>query len=276
MEPDVGRMMRTNRGNVEFVPDPEGPLKVYAYPGDRSVCQYAVGGDPTVGMRGDYACAQVLNMRTWEQVATWRGRIDPLRFGDELVLLGEWYNDALLAPEANKSGAAVIARIQTVGYPNLFRHYKSNNVKGQMAQTWGFLSNMQTKPAAIANLLSAIVNIHQGTGRPYMTLHDAKTFNEMRNYIHMDGDRFGNASDEEHDDTVMALAIALTAVLETASVTPGFTSLAPTPTPQYAAANRASRHYQLDNRLVPVPRAAPDWLTDPGGDANDMFTSIEE
>lgn len=59
---------------------------------------------------------------THEQVAWWRGHIDPTDWGDELVKLGYFYNTALLVVERNNMGRLTEHRIRgQLRYPRRFR-----------------------------------------------------------------------------------------------------------------------------------------------------------
>jgi len=214
-EPEDGERGRLVREGsvVRFVRDETGPLRVYRHP--RPDGWYMVGGDASkAATKGDYACGQILDRRTWEQVACFRERLAPAEFAREMLKLGEWYNHGMLAPENNMSGAGVAEIVRTT-YNNVFMHQKANRVPGQIDQMFGWVTNMQTKAEAIGNLQAAIIDAAQpaaqatGTG---IRIHDAATFGELKGYVtNPQGGYEASGNDNaEHDDTVMALAIALT------------------------------------------------------------------
>jgi hypothetical protein len=69
---------------------------------------------------------------------------------------------------------------------------------------YGWITNSRTKTEAIGNLQSALFD-------RTILIHDPVTYSEMKNYVVLPTG-FGNADGKEnYDDTVMALAIALTA-----------------------------------------------------------------
>jgi hypothetical protein len=217
--PDVdtwtGRLIETN-GRIEFQHDNLGPLKVYRRPSkNRSSGQYVVGADPSRALEGDFACAQVLNRRTWEQCAVFRDRnTEPWTFAEELIKLGRWYTEAIVACETTGGGAGTNGVLLNREYPNIYIHRKTGDIKGQMQTTYGWVTNAQTKPEVIGNLKSAVneaakpENLEHGYG---LKLHDHETYSEMVNYVTLDGrGQFGPADNSGHDDTVMALSIALT------------------------------------------------------------------
>lgn len=196
----VGDLL-SQSGRLKFHEVASGPLKVFQPPNPNR--GYIIGGDPTFTTSGDYACAQVLDRQTWEQVAVWRGRCTPGRFGEIMVRLGYWYNEALLAPESNKDGATTVGRIQGLDYPNIWERQVVDTAGDAPTNKLGWHTNARTKTEAIGNLQSSIYDRS-------LTIHDPHTFNELKNYVDLGMGKYGNANGEENDDTVMALAIAAT------------------------------------------------------------------
>lgn len=207
-KPEPGRRGRLHRNGarVEFQDDITGPLTVYRWPSpDQDYGMYVVGADATATMRGDYAGAEVFNRRNLEQVAEWRGRIDPARFGEESAKLGIFYNTALLAPENEGPGFSTIGALIQLDYPNLYQSQQPDNLPGRYTGKWGWSSSYQTKEVAIGWMLKLVVD-HQ------VTIHSRVLFSEMRDYVTLEGGGYGPADGEQgHDDTVMAASIALAA-----------------------------------------------------------------
>jgi hypothetical protein len=199
-------------GRVRFQPSLSGPLTIFRTPGrDMDACKYMIAGDATRSITGDFSCAQVLNRRTWEQVAVWRGRIDPVSFGDQMTLLGRYYNWAILCPEIQGAGDATISRLISLNYPFLFEHRKAEKIPGQPETVYGWWSGVRAKQEAIGNLLKVVMD--GGSGAGGIIIHDHKTYQEMRAYVSDERGGFKNGASEKHDDTVTALAIAMTCTL---------------------------------------------------------------
>lgn len=194
-------------GRVRFQPSLDGPLTIFRTPGeDMDKCKYMVSGDATRSITGDYSCAQVLNRRTWEQVAIFRKKIDPVSFGDQLSLLGRYYNWAIVCPEIQGAGDSTIARLISLNYPFLFEHRKAEKIQGQPETVFGWWSGVRAKQEAMGNLLKVVVD-HD------IIIHDHKTYSEMRAYVSDERGGFKNGTGEAHDDTVTAMAIAMTCTL---------------------------------------------------------------
>jgi hypothetical protein len=202
-----GRLIREG-ARVRFMDDIGGPLTIFRNPSpDLEVGVYSLGGDATATMRGDFAVGQVINRRSLEQVAVWRGRIDPAHFGEELAKLGIFYNTALLAPENEGPGYATVGWLLNLDYPNMFQSLVADGLPGRFTGKFGWSSSYRSKDLAIGWLLRHV--IEHG-----ITIHDQKTFDEMDDYVTLEGGGYGPGSGEDHDDTVMALAIAVTASIQ--------------------------------------------------------------
>lgn len=224
----VGRLYNEN-GKIRFIEDAGGPLEIYVPPGNG---HYVIGGDAQKAVAAsamtsgtDYCCAQVIDRRTWEQAARLRGRWDQNSFGEQMLMLGYYYNEAILAPETGIGGPGVAAHLAARGYPRIWRHRKGNKMPGVVDNVLGWISSAQTKPQAIGNLQSAIFDATDPRALALdvgIRIHDEITFNEMRNYVVLIDGSFGNAGGKtSHDDTVMALGIALTVTkFEAANLVP--------------------------------------------------------
>ena len=195
-----GRLVR-NGTSVSFQADVDGPLRIFSWPSaDRDWGKYAIGGDPTHTVKGDFAVAQVINRRTYEQVAVFRGRTDPMSFAEELAKLGRYYNDAMIATEVEGPGYATIGKLMEMDYPYIWRHRWADKTPGKIAETYGWSTTFKRKQWAIGHLLKLIVDQD-------IVIHDRTTFMEMRDYVTLPDGGYGPAVMGGHDDTVMALAI---------------------------------------------------------------------
>lgn len=208
-------------GKIRFIECGEhegGVLRVFSRPSpDADWGQYIVAGDPTHTTTGDYACAQVLNRRTLEQVAVYRRKCDPITFGHDLRLLGSWYNTALIAPEKEGPGYATVGALvnnpAAPDYPRVWQSERVDSVRGRGMGSYGWSTNSQSKHLAVSNLLKAVVDdVAQVAGHSYgLIIHDEMTVAEMRDYVSSsNGTGYENSAGSAYDDGVMSLAIAVT------------------------------------------------------------------
>lgn len=192
-----------NRGLYTFDETREGSLALWE--GPKSGEKYIIGADPAQGVGGDYSSAVVMTSDR-RIVALYRNnRMDPAGFGEVLFYLGRWYNQALIAPESNSIGIAVIQQLLYLKYSNIYKPSKTANITASdSVNAYGFRTTSVSKPTIIANLQAVIKDFDVAI--PSRTMLD-----ELRNYIILgDTQKMGSAPGW-HDDTVIALAIAIEA-----------------------------------------------------------------
>lgn len=203
--PGYKGILLRNGNQVTFHAVADGRLTIFSLPNpDPDVGRYIIGGDPTHTTTGDYACAQVLNRRTLEQVAVLRVKMDPGTFAEEMAKLGRFYNDALLCPEIEGPGYMTVGKLHGMNYPNIYRKVRPDSSPGKVStEQYGWSTTAKSKHLAIGWTIKHVVD-------QTITIHDRFTFEEMTNYVRNDAGSYSNANGSDHDDTVMALAIALT------------------------------------------------------------------
>lgn len=203
MEGRTGRLVRDG-DMVRFQADVSGPLRVFRMPAkDLDWGVYFVAGDPTHTTRGDYACAQVISRRTLEQVAVYRARLDPGSFAEELAKIGKYYNTAMISSEVEGPGYATISRLIGLDYPSMWFNRVADTTPGKTTDHYGWRTTAKSKNLAIGWLLKMVVDQD-------IKIHDRQTFSEMRDYITLSDGGYGPAAGGGYDDTVMAMAIAVT------------------------------------------------------------------
>lgn len=201
--PDIGSILRDGPG-VRFAEHAEGNLRIFKHPHpDPDWGQYFVSGDPTHTTTHDFAAIQVINRRTYEQVAVWRGRIDPYTFAEEVAKLGRYYNDAIVTVEATGPGSGTIGVLISKDYPFIWKNKFPDKMPGQVSNTYGWQSNVRTKEWAIGQLRKLIID-------QQIKIHDHTTYMEMMTYVRLPEGGYGPVQGEGkgHDDTVTSLAIA--------------------------------------------------------------------
>lgn len=192
-------------GKVDFIPDSKQNLTIYkkARAGDNRWDRYFIAGDPSETIDGDPACIQVINRETLEQVAVWHGRTDPVTFAEEMMKIGRFYNMAMVCPEVEGGGQATIGAILHAGYPNVWIDKRPDRINKSF-NVFGWSTNYNRKRWAVGFLQHLILD---GS----ITIHDSRTYEQMRTYVRHDDGYWGNSDKKSHDDAVMALAIAVKA-----------------------------------------------------------------
>lgn len=112
---------------------------------------YAVGGDPAEGLeKGDDSVLSVINCLTGHQVAEVQGKIPPKEFGEMAGIVGEYYNNALVAIENNKDGGAN-QYLYDFGYKNIyFQREVTARAYDKSTDKLGYNMNGRTRPILVA------------------------------------------------------------------------------------------------------------------------------
>ena len=185
--------------NAEFVEEAKGFLKIYKYP--EAGRSYVIGGD-TAGDGSDASVAQVVDAVTMEQVATLRDQdMNEDIFAHQLYALGMYYNDALIALEVNWSTYPIL-ELERLHYPKQYVREVFDDALHKIQLKYGFRTDTKTRPVIIANLVQ-FVREHTEC------INDKDTLEEMLTFIRNPDTFKPEAEEGAHDDTVMALAIAM-------------------------------------------------------------------
>lgn len=190
-----------------FIASNEGDLLVYETP--KKGHRYVMAVDASEGINGgDYACIQVLDRSTWTQAAIYRSQTKPDILGQKAFNLGAWFNWALAAPEINGAGLVTTLRLRDLGYPNIVHRTALAIDAGVVRESdeLGWHTNSKTKPILVSDLESALREI-------LVVVKDPQTLLEIKHFVVKDVSEAGyvtyGSAPGYHDDTVMALALAV-------------------------------------------------------------------
>ena len=155
--------LEDDKAEIRPVADDKGPLKIWKRPRrDRKYMITAdiAGGisdveglDPKKAENRCWSVACVFDRHSWEVVAELRIRCDPGEFGRMMVTLGEFYNFAILIPEANNHGAGTLEAIKNENYSHLFR---TDEIWVEGKKAFGFPHDERTKSLTLTALRNAI------------------------------------------------------------------------------------------------------------------------
>lgn len=183
--------------SYKFIESSKGPIEIYSLPSPG--IPYVIGAD-TAGEGSDYFYAALLDNSTGIQCARYRYQTDETLFAREMYCLGRYYNDALLAVEANFS-TYPIKELERLKYPHQFVRIKEDKYTHNTLEQFGFKTTSITRPIII-NLVRDVIRDHITTIKDRIMLQEAITFiiNEKGRAEAMIG---------KHDDGVMSYGIAL-------------------------------------------------------------------
>ena len=168
--------------------------------------KYIVSADVARGDAADYSAFHVIDVDNSEIVAEYKGKIPPDEFAILLNEVGRRYSGALICPENNTYGYALIMKLCEIGYKNLY--YKSE--KDKMAAMYGlsdipiskigFTTTGQSRNQILTKLEQVIRNRE-------ITVYSTRLYEELKTFI-WKGNK-AQAHKGKNDDLVLSLAIGV-------------------------------------------------------------------
>jgi hypothetical protein len=155
--------------------------------------------------RPDFSAAIVLEIESGEHIASWHGYESTAIFAQALYAIGMKYNQALLVPEMNGPGIAVVeALVRSFAYPNLYVQKLFGRAQ-QLTQTENLEFGFRTSGASRALLVH---RIHDALNDRTFRTRDAALVKELST-LQFDDNGNPRAKGVDKDDRVMALGLAL-------------------------------------------------------------------
>ncbi len=179
----------------EWTESETGAITLYELPEEG--VPYVLGGD-TAGEGSDYFTAIVINNVSGRIAAKLRQKYSEPEYVRQIDALGRFYNDALVAIETNFSTYPVM-KLQEMEYPNQYSREREDTYTRQMRKSYGFRTDRQSRPRAIANLVEVFSSHPE-----WFT--DRELLEEMLTFCYNEDHR-PEALAGKHDDLVMGAAI---------------------------------------------------------------------
>jgi hypothetical protein len=167
---------------------------------------YVISGDVARGDSSDYSAFHVIDIDESEVVAEFRGKIPPDQFALILAEAAKRYNNAMICPENNTYGYAVIMKLRDIGYTNLYFKnekdkfgaiYGSGEVDISKA---GFTTSGQSRSQILTKLEEVIRN-------NAIQIYSSRFYQELKTFV-WTGTK-AQAQKGKHDDLIMSLAIGV-------------------------------------------------------------------
>ena len=179
----------------EWTESETGAITLYELPEEG--VPYVLGGD-TAGEGSDYFTAIVIDNVTGRIAAKLRQKYSEPEYVRQIYALGRFYNDALVAIETNFSTYPVM-KLQEMEYSNQYSREREDTYTRQMRKSYGFRTDRQSRPRAIANLVEVFSSHPE-----WFT--DRELLEEMLTFCYNEDHR-PEALAGKHDDLVMGAAI---------------------------------------------------------------------
>ena len=167
--------------------------------------KYIISADVSRGDAADYSAFHVIDTNESEIVAEYKGKLPPDQFATLLNEAGMRYGKAVLCPENNTYGYAVIMKLKELNYPNLY--YK--NQKYKFADMYsgesnihkiGFTTSGQSRNQILTKLEEVLRN-------KQLITYSSRLYEELKTFV-WSGTK-AQAQKGKNDDLVISLAIGV-------------------------------------------------------------------
>jgi hypothetical protein len=172
----------------------------YPQPGRK----YVISADVARGDGADFSAFQVIDTQESEVVCEFKGKSPPDEFAHVLAEAGRKYNNALLCPENNSYGYALIMKLVELEYSNLYYANQRDKFAAQYGapdiSKIGFTTSSKTR-AQILTKLEEVLRRHE------IKSYSSRLYDELKTFIWKNGKL--QAQKGKNDDLVMSLAIGI-------------------------------------------------------------------
>ena len=179
---------------------PDMGVWVWKYPINDK--KYIISADVSRGDADDYSTFHVIDTEASEVVAEYRGKLPPDKFAQVMAEAGRRYNTALLCPESNTYGYAVIMKLVDLEYKNLYFKNEKDRYNSLYGETdlskVGFQTNAKSRNQILTKL-------EESLRTKTIKVYSARLYEEIKTFI-WKGTK-AQARKGAHDDLIMALAI---------------------------------------------------------------------
>ncbi len=181
---------------------PENAVWVWKYFLDNH--EYVISADVARGDGSDYSTFHVIDTTESEVVAEFKGKVPPDQLAVLLIEAGRRYGEAILCPESNTYGYAVLMKLKEMGYRSIYfakEKDKYNSLYGDGAIGKAGFSTQGTSRAQILTKLEEVLR----NGK--VSLYSERLVKELKTFV-WTGNK-AQAQRGKNDDLVMSLAIGL-------------------------------------------------------------------
>jgi hypothetical protein len=155
----------------------------------------------------DYCAMLVVDRYTRQAVAYWHSRFDLGLVGNEAAKLGKLYKQALIAVECDGGyGSAPLGTLRELGYSPLYTRVKVDHLRQPISEELGWLTSTSNRSRILEGLRDLLRDDPAALAIPELA-------REMEAFVEGDSAK-AMAAPGEHDDLVMAAAIAFEVVRE--------------------------------------------------------------
>lgn len=166
--------------------------------------KYVISADVARGDGNDYSTFHVIDTNESEVVAELKGKVPPDQLAVLLAEAGRRYGNALLCPESNTYGYAVLTKLRDLGYTNLYFSKEKDRFNvmygGEAIGKAGFSTQGHSRAQILTKLEEVVRN-------DKISVYSSRLVSELKTFI-WSGQK-AQAQRGGNDDLVISLAIGL-------------------------------------------------------------------
>jgi len=166
--------------------------------------KYIISADVARGDAADYSTFQVIDTNESEVVAEYKGKIPPDQFATLLNEAGMRYNKAVICPENNSYGYAVVMKLQELNYPNLYYKKQKDKYAAMYGESNIHKAGFTTTGASRTQILT---KLEESLRNRTVRVYSSRLYDELKTFI-WKGNK-AQAQKGTNDDLVIALAIGV-------------------------------------------------------------------
>jgi hypothetical protein len=179
---------------------PDKKIWIWQYPAhDR---KYILSADVARGDARDFSAFSIIDMKSFEVVAEYMGKIPPDDFADLIIVWAKKYNIALVIPENNSFGWSVCTRIRKENSPRLFYASHKGDPYSYTPLREDEKPGFRTEASSRIQMLTKLEELIRNKK---LITHSQRLYDQLRAFI-WSGNK-PQASKDSFDDIVISLAI---------------------------------------------------------------------
>ena len=165
---------------------------------------YIISADVARGDAKDYSTFHVIDTKESEIVAEYKGKIPPDQFAVLLNEAGKRYNNAIVCPESNTYGFAVLVKLKELGYPNIYFAKEKDKYAAIYGNGSISKAGFSTQGASRAQILTKLEEVIRNR---QIRIPSSRLYEELKTFV-WKGNK-AQAMRDKNDDLVLALAIGV-------------------------------------------------------------------
>jgi len=165
---------------------------------------YVISADVARGDGADYSTFCVIDTIESEVVCEFKGKIPPDQLSELLIEAGRRYGEAMLCPESNTYGYAVLMKLREFGYRNIYFSKEKEKFDALFGNGNIGKAGFSTQGGSRAQILTKLEEVVRNDK---IKLYSSRLVSEMKTFVWNRGK--AQAQRGTNDDLVMALAIGV-------------------------------------------------------------------